>query len=73
LGERLTDAELQPIRVHAKGGTWRVDYGSYAQGHFDSREEAIGAAVTAAEWENRELAIERPRSISETAANIAIA
>jgi hypothetical protein len=67
LGERLTDAELRPIRVHAKAGTWRVDYGSYVQGHHGNREEAIEAAVRAAAWENRELTIERPRRISETA------
>ena len=66
LGEQLTDAELKPIRVHTKGGTWRVDYGSYVQGHHGSREEAIEAALTAAVWENRELTIERPRRISET-------
>ena len=67
LGEQLTDAELKPIRVHAEGGTWRVDYGSYVQGHHDSREEAIEAALAAAVWENRELTIARPRSIRETA------
>ena len=67
LGEHLTDAELEPIHVHSKGGAWQVDYGSYAQGYHDSREEAIAEAITAAVYENRELAIERPRPISETA------
>jgi hypothetical protein len=67
LGEQLTDAELKPIRVYTKGGTWGVDYGSYVQGHYFSREEAIESALTAAMWENRELTIERPRRISETA------
>jgi hypothetical protein len=67
MGEHLTDAELEPIRVHTKRGAWQVDYGSYAQGYHDSREEAIAEAMKAAVWENRELTIERPRRISETA------
>jgi hypothetical protein len=67
LGEQLTDAELEPIRVHMEHGGWQVDYGSYAQGYHDSREEAIAEAITAAAYENRELAIERPRPLSETA------
>lgn len=66
LGERLTDAELKPLRVYAKGGTWLVDYGSYAKGHHSSREAAIEEALKDAVWENRELTIERPRKISET-------
>ena len=66
-GEELTDAELEPIRVHLTHEAWQVDYGSYARGHHESREEAIRAAMTAAAWENRELTIERPRRISETA------
>ena len=70
LGEQLTDAELKPIRVHTQGGTWRVDYGSYVQGHHVSREEAIETALTAAVWENRELTIERPRRISETSRRV---
>jgi hypothetical protein len=67
LGEHLTDAELKPIRVQKRRGTWQVDYGSYAQGYHASREEAISAAMTHALYENRELTIERPRKISETA------
>lgn len=59
LGEQLTDAELEPIRVRMETGTSRVDYGSYVQGHLGSREEAIEAALTAAVWENRELTIEK--------------
>jgi hypothetical protein len=66
-GERLTDAELKPIRVYTRNGTWLVDYGSYAKGHHDSREAAIKEALKDAVWENRELTIERPRKISETA------
>jgi hypothetical protein len=69
LGERLTDAELKPIRVHARGDAWLVNYGSYAHGRHGTRDEAIKAALTAAVSENRELTIERPRRISETAAN----
>ncbi len=53
-GRALTDSELEPIRVHAEGGPWLVDYGSYVQGHHGSREEAIGAATTAVLRENRE-------------------
>ena len=45
LGEHLTDAELEPIRVHTRDGAWHLDYGSYARGHHDSREEAINAAM----------------------------
>ena len=68
LGEHLTDAELEPIRVHSKDGNcWQVDYGSYAQGYHDSRREAIEEALAAAVWENRDLMVERPRKISETA------
>jgi hypothetical protein len=67
MGEDLTDAELEPIRVHFEHGVWKVDYGSYAQGFHDSREEAIAEAMIGAVWENRELTIERPRKISETA------
>jgi hypothetical protein len=70
LGEQLTGAELEPIRVHTEGGTWLVDYGSYVQGHHGSREDAIEAALTAV-WENRELSIERPRRISETGLRLA--
>lgn len=67
LGEQLTDAELLPIRVHSNDGSrWQVDYGSYAQGYHDGREEAIAEALAAAVSENRELTIERPRRISET-------
>jgi hypothetical protein len=66
LGEGLTDAELEPIRVYAEAGAWRVDYGSYASGHHSSREAAIEQALKGAVWENRELTIERPRKISET-------
>jgi hypothetical protein len=61
LGERLTVAELLPIRVHSKDGTWQVDYGSYAQGRHGSRDEAIEWALAAAVWENREVTIERPK------------
>ncbi len=53
-GRALTDSELEPIRVHAEGGPWLVDYGSYVQGHHGSRKEAIGAATTAVLRENRE-------------------
>ncbi|MHB8468603.1 MAG: hypothetical protein ACYDCH_02440 [Gaiellaceae bacterium] len=58
LGERLTLAETKPIRVHAAHGDWHVDYGSYAQGHYRDREEAIEVATAAAAREKRELTIE---------------
>ena len=64
LGEGLTLAETKPIRVHREAGTWQVDYGSYVQGYHGSRGEAIETATAAAERENRELTIERPRQIS---------
>jgi hypothetical protein len=64
LGEGLTVAETEPIRVHQYAGEWQVDYGSYAQGYHGSRREAIEAAAVAAERENRELMIERPRPIA---------
>jgi hypothetical protein len=59
LGEALTDAEIEPIRVHrvADGG-WAVDFGSYAQGYHPTRDEAIAAATLAAEHEQRALEIE---------------
>jgi hypothetical protein len=48
LGERLTLATGQPIRVHQEDGGWQVDvdYGSYAEGYHRSREEAIEKATT---------------------------
>jgi hypothetical protein len=64
LGERLTLAETTPIRVHENAGTWQVDYGSYVQGYHGSRGAAIETAAAAAERENRELTIERPRPIA---------
>lgn len=68
LGEPLTDAEIKPIRVHRKGASWQVDYGSYVQTYHDSREEAIGAATTAAKREHRELTIEDDERGSDTTA-----
>jgi hypothetical protein len=64
LGEGLTLAETKPIRVHQSAGEWQVDYGSYVQGYHGSRSEAIETAAAAAERENRELMIERPRQIA---------
>jgi len=55
LGERLTLAETEPIRVHEEDGGWQIDYGSYARGYHRSREEAIEEATTAVARENREL------------------
>jgi hypothetical protein len=47
-----------PIRVFAREGKWLVDYGSYAHGYHDTREEAIETAARAAEVEQRELEVE---------------
>lgn len=58
LGERLTLAETEPIRVHQEDGGWQVDYGSYAQGYHRGREEAIETASAAAAREDRGLTIE---------------
>lgn len=68
LGEGLTASEANPIRVHQHAGEWQVDYGSYVQGYHRSRGEAIEAAAVAAERENRELMIERPRPVASACA-----
>jgi hypothetical protein len=51
-------SESDPIRVHAAHGQWLVDYGSYIQGYYDTRAEAIEVAKAAASVEQRELTIE---------------
>jgi hypothetical protein len=50
--------EADPIRAHARNGWWMVDYGSYAQGCYLTRREAIEVARDAAQHERRELTIE---------------
>jgi hypothetical protein len=50
-------SESDPIRVHERDGRWLVNYGSYIQGYFDARAEAIEVAK-AAFVEQRELTIE---------------
>jgi hypothetical protein len=52
-------AEADPIRVYARNGKWLIDYGSYSQGSYVSRSEAIEVASDAALHERRELTIER--------------
>jgi hypothetical protein len=52
-------SEADPIRVYARNGKWLIDYGSYAQGWYLSRREAIEVATKAAVHERRELTIER--------------
>jgi hypothetical protein len=47
-----------PIRVFLSGGYWRVDYGSYADGFYATRAEAISRATAAADLEHRKLEIE---------------
>ena len=49
-----------PIRVFLSGGYWRVDYGSYADGFYATRAEAIATATAAAALEHRKLEIEAP-------------
>ena len=51
-------SESDPIRVHARDGRWLVNYGSYVQGYYDTRAEAIEVAKAAAFVEGRELTIE---------------
>ena len=48
-----------PIRVYIRNGKWLIDYGSYAQGWYHTRSEAIEVASGAAQREHRELTIER--------------
>ena len=60
-----TPAEREPIRVHEEAGSWQVDYGSYAQGYHDSRQEAIEEATVAAAREHRELTIEDAKTTSD--------
>ena len=45
--------------MYARNGKWLIDYGSYAQGWYQSRPEAIEVATKAAVHERRELTIER--------------
>ena len=47
-----------PIRVFLSNGSWRVDYGSYADGFHATRAEAIATARVASVREHRTLEIE---------------
>ena len=47
-----------PIRVFLSGEYWRVDYGSYTDGFYATRVEAIATATAAAAHEHRALEIE---------------
>jgi hypothetical protein len=51
-------SESAPIKVHPRDGRWLVNYGSYIQGYYDTRGEAIEVATAAAFVEGRELTIE---------------
>ena len=51
-------SESDPICVHPRDGRWLVNYGSYIQGYYDTRSEAIEVATAAASNEQRELTIE---------------
>lgn len=57
--QRATVSESDPIRVYIRNGKWLIDYGSYAQGWYHTRSEAIEVASGAAQREHRELTIER--------------
>jgi hypothetical protein len=50
--------ETDPIRVFARDGKWLIDYGRYAHGYHETRDEAIEVAAEAARTERRELVIE---------------
>ncbi len=50
--------ETDPICVHPRDGNWLVDYGSYVQGYYETKAEAIDVAKAAAFVEQRELTIE---------------
>jgi hypothetical protein len=52
-------SESDPITVYIRNGKWLIDYGSYAQGWYHTRSEAIEVASGAALREHRELTIER--------------
>ena len=45
--------------MYIRNGKWLIDYGSYAQGWYHTRSEAIEVASGAALREHRELTIER--------------
>jgi hypothetical protein len=51
-------SESDPICVHPRDGNWLVDYGSYVQGYYETRAEAIEVAKAAAVVEQRELTIQ---------------
>jgi Uncharacterized protein conserved in bacteria (DUF2188) len=51
-------AETDPIKVFPRDGKWLVDYGSYAHGYHQTREEALEKATRAARDEQRELTVE---------------
>jgi hypothetical protein len=58
--ENMTEAD--PIRVYCRNGEWVVDYGSYAQGHYGTRGDAVKAGTDAARQECRKLTVEPPLS-----------
>ena len=61
-------SESDPIRVHARDGRWLVNYGSYIQGYYDTRAEAIKVATAAAFIEQRELTIDPTFERTDTSA-----
>jgi hypothetical protein len=54
----MTKSVSAPIRVFQDAEYWRVDYGSYIDGFYATRAEAIATATAAAAREHRELNIE---------------
>ena len=45
--------------MYVRNGRWLIDYGSHAQGWYDTRNEAIEVASGEALREHRELTIEQ--------------
>jgi hypothetical protein len=50
---RASVTEADPIRVYVRNGMWLSDYGSYSQGWYQTRREALKVATEAARVECR--------------------
>ena len=57
-GSMVKPVSDPPIHVFRDGEYWRVDYGSYADGFYATRAEAVAKATVAATREHRELETE---------------
>ena len=47
-----------PIKVFRQEGKWLVDYGSYANGYYPTRSQAVAEGKAAANRERRDLSID---------------